>query len=473
MTALYDVLNTKFTALVGSSPENDIVFNDPDISPRHCQISKIEDGKYLIVDLNSVTGTFVNNKRIDKEFISDTDFISVGNNIFQIRKKITEHAVQKTVTVETSEPVIETKMEQTVSDSPASAIDTGPTVVRVTGGTRESRKKIGVYLLSAPEDRESCLAINKHLSAIRFNTVLPIEITGDFNVPPGEDITRFKQKVFEADIVLAFISVDFLNNDECYERIKKVIINHNNRKTILLPILARNCMWKATPFANLPLLPKNQQPLNNKQFWNSEDDALTEVVNDIYNSINEFTKHATEDRPVQPAAHASVLPVLQVDWRQNYLWKAFWKRVAASLLDGLIIGLPLTLVFYVAILGPVQRDVYYYGNVSESTSAQIVFYYILLMCIQIVIYAFMESSQWRGTPGKRIMGLQISDNAGNPISFKKSAVRNIIKLLIFAFASVASWITLLYLIAQTVSYFITKKFFHDQLSNTVIGERLK
>ena len=41
------------------------------------------------------------------------------------------------------------------------------------------------------------------------------------------------------------------------------------------------------------LLPKNQHPLNDKQFWNSEDDALTSVVSDIYNAINDFSKKET------------------------------------------------------------------------------------------------------------------------------------------------------------------------------------
>ncbi len=61
-----------------------------------------------------------------------------------------------------------------------------------------------------------------------------------------------------------------------------------------------------------------------------------------------------------------------------------------------------------------------------------------------------------------------------PISFAKSVVRNVIKLLISAFASIGDGILIIiYMVAQIISYARTKKFFHDQLSNTVIGERLK
>jgi uncharacterized RDD family membrane protein YckC len=71
------------------------------------------------------------------------------------------------------------------------------------------------------------------------------------------------------------------------------------------------------------------------------------------------------------------------------------------------------------------------------------------------------------------MKLQITDNAGHPISFMKAVLRNVIKLLIGAFSNIGDGvIVFIYLIAQTIAYAKTKKFFHDQLSNTVIGERL-
>lgn len=468
MSTILDILANKYTVFVGSSPENDVVFSEAETSPRHCQISKVGDNNFLIADLNSATGTFVNNKKIDKEFITESDFITVGSNIFQLSKKVTTD-------VNTNPPA------QAFVNKPEQAVEApvAPSPVKEEKPADSTKKKISVYFLSAPEDENISHAIDKHLSTIRFNTNLPIEIDGDFKIGAGENIAQHKQKLFEADIVLVFVSVDLLNNDTCYERLKKVIANHNNRKTILLPILARNCMWKATPFASLPLLPKNQQPLNNKQFWNSEDDALTEVVNDIYKAINDFAKPEVKDTKV--LAGPSQKTVLEIDWRKNYLWKVFWKRVAASLLDGLIIGLPLYLVFYVLVLGSVQsynsysNDYYNYENnyMSGETAVKIIFYYLMMVGAQILIYAFMESSSWRGTPGKRIMKLQITDKAGNPISFQKAIVRNIIKLLIGAFSNIGSGIlVIIYAIAQIISYTQTKKFFHDQLSNTVIGERM-
>jgi uncharacterized RDD family membrane protein YckC len=217
------------------------------------------------------------------------------------------------------------------------------------------------------------------------------------------------------------------------------------------------------------------------------------VVNDIYKSIHDFTSKDTAEKPLQKQF---TMPKLDVDWRKNYLWTVFWKRVVASVLDGFIIGTPLILIYSLAVVPHVwnqyNEDVrnyninYSYGFYGQPPSImsvwiQLFFYYLLLVAIQIVIYAFMESSSWQGTLGKLIMKLQITDNAGNPISFWKSVVRNVIKCLIYAFASylayayqsVGTIVFILFVIAQIISYTITKKFFHDQLSNTVIGERLK
>jgi len=467
MSTILDILNSKYTVFVGSAAENDVVLDDGDVSSRHCQISKVGDNSFLIADLGSVTGTFVNNKKIEREFITESDFITVGGNIFQLTKKVS--AAGPAPQAQTTSSAPPPKAETFTPKEP-------PKEEKAYAGPRT---KITVYFLSAPEDENICRSIDKHLSTIRSSSNIPIEINGDFKIEAGENIGLYKQRLFEADIVLVFVSVDLLNNDESYERLKKVIANHNNRKTTLLPILARNCMWKATPFANLPLLPKNQQPLNNKQFWNSEDDALTAVVNDIYNAINEFSKPETQ-QVKQTGSSAIRVPqqsILEIDWRKNYLWKVFWKRVAASLLDGLIIGVPLYIIFFMLVLGSVQAQGgdYYdtdYGGISETAAIQIVFYYLLMTAAQILIYAFMESSSWRGTPGKRIMKLQITDQAGNPISFGKALLRNIIKLIIGAFSGIGNGVLIfVYAIAQIIAYTQTKKFFHDQLSNTVIGER--
>ncbi len=49
---------------IGRSPDNDIFLDDVTVSRKHAVLQE-QDGEYLIEDLGSLNGTFVNRKRID------------------------------------------------------------------------------------------------------------------------------------------------------------------------------------------------------------------------------------------------------------------------------------------------------------------------------------------------------------------------------------------------------------------------
>ena len=397
----------------------------------------------------------------------------------------------------------------------------------------KKRSKIQVYFLAAHEEEDECQAIRKHLVPAIRNSKIPIEINSDFDIPAGEDKAQYKLKLLEADIVLALISSDYISDDETYERTQKVIARYNNNETILVPILVRNCLWKSTPFVNLPLLPKNFQPLNNKQFWNSEDDALMAVVEDIYEAINDFSnKESFETEPAvkivkvvedefktdsaatkrlkladepelqingaemgiegestfeeiktetqpekiivetaQPLInqpefeHSSqterqkqVIPI-EVDWRKQYYKKVLWKRAVAFFLDQFLVLFSSLFLFYF-IVALVDSESLEQSNESDPFQIPAFIFYF-------IVCAVMESSKLRGTFGKRIMKLQITDRAGEPISFFRALWRNITRVIIGY-----SYIFIIPLIIQIVRFQKTKKLFHDQLSSTVIGEKL-
>jgi uncharacterized RDD family membrane protein YckC len=400
----------------------------------------------------------------------------------------------------------------------------------------KKRSKIRVYFLAAPEEEDECRAIRKHLSPVIRNSKIPIEIQSDFEIPAGEDKEKYKLKLLESDIVLALISSDYISDDETYERTQKVIERYNKNETILVPILVRNCLWKSTPFVNLPLLPRNYQPLNNKQFWNSEDDALMAVVGDIYEAINKFSveealqlsnegspqkiteqkaepaitvtepeeisvqpdhknivtevkvvgenqveeiktnvepekKVAETAQPVESISNQNenfqknekkaVMPI-EVDWRKKYYRKVLWKRLGAFALDHLIMipvfvfSLLLSMFFAYLVKDP---------NVTDLTGTETFFIFLIAFSIYFIINSKMESSKWRGTLGKRIMKLQITDRAGEPVSFFRAMGRNILR-------TVVGYLFIILLPFQYFRFKKTKKLFHDELSGTVIGERL-
>ena len=70
-------LNAEFT-LIGRNRENDCVINEPTISRQHAKIAH-ENNAFVLYDLDSTTGTFVNNIKIEKKILSTGDIILLGS----------------------------------------------------------------------------------------------------------------------------------------------------------------------------------------------------------------------------------------------------------------------------------------------------------------------------------------------------------------------------------------------------------
>lgn len=71
-------------ATIGRSPENTIQLLDPGVSTRHCQIF-VKRGEYVLADLGSRNGTFVNGQRVSKIRLADGDRIQIGKHVFEVR----------------------------------------------------------------------------------------------------------------------------------------------------------------------------------------------------------------------------------------------------------------------------------------------------------------------------------------------------------------------------------------------------
>jgi len=72
---------------IGRSVSNDIYLDDPSVSQKHAIVRKkqLTDGAYVcfIKDLKSTNQTFVNNKAIDEQPLSDQDLIVIGTKNFR------------------------------------------------------------------------------------------------------------------------------------------------------------------------------------------------------------------------------------------------------------------------------------------------------------------------------------------------------------------------------------------------------
>jgi len=62
----------------GRHPESDILLDDVTVSRRHAEISRTERGDFMIRDVGSTNGTYVNRKRIEEVALAPGDEVQIG-----------------------------------------------------------------------------------------------------------------------------------------------------------------------------------------------------------------------------------------------------------------------------------------------------------------------------------------------------------------------------------------------------------
>ena len=65
---------------IGKASDNDFVVNDPHVSRYHAKLVREEGGYWLLEDLGSTNGTFVNGAQIVKKHVTPSDTIKLGDN---------------------------------------------------------------------------------------------------------------------------------------------------------------------------------------------------------------------------------------------------------------------------------------------------------------------------------------------------------------------------------------------------------
>ena len=107
---------------------------------------------------------------------------------------------------------------------------------------------------------------------------------------------------------------------------------------------------------------------------------------------------------------------------QAVVYSGFWRRVAASLIDSVIlsvVGFILGMVLGLAMVSGGTDDT----EVVELTGN------VVGLFLGWLYYALMESSSKQATIGKMVMGIKVTDLEGNQISFARASGRHFGKII--------------------------------------------
>jgi pSer/pThr/pTyr-binding forkhead associated (FHA) protein len=78
-SVLKTIVFDKEVITIGRHSDNDIHIDSLSVSSQHARIVKYHK-KYIIEDLDSTNGTFLNKKRISKDKLSDNDVLTIGKH---------------------------------------------------------------------------------------------------------------------------------------------------------------------------------------------------------------------------------------------------------------------------------------------------------------------------------------------------------------------------------------------------------
>lgn len=116
--------------------------------------------------------------------------------------------------------------------------------------------------------------------------------------------------------------------------------------------------------------------------------------------------------------------------RAPVAYAGFWLRLAAYLIDSLLLGFVLGNLLLRPLLGrpggiPADNPWFLFTNTSPQVTALL----LLFLMGNWVYFAVSESSAWRATLGKKLLGLEVVDLAGKRISFARASGRFFAKIL--------------------------------------------
>lgn len=139
-------------------------------------------------------------------------------------------------------------------------------------------KALRVFVSYSHQDEALKNELIKHLSPLKRLNL--IDEWHDRKINAGDQWdTAIADALKTADIVLLLVSIDFINSRYCYDVEMMSALDRERRgELVVIPVIARNCMWKTTEFARLQATPTDGKAIAS---WSDRDEALTVVAQRI------------------------------------------------------------------------------------------------------------------------------------------------------------------------------------------------
>jgi hypothetical protein len=135
-----------------------------------------------------------------------------------------------------------------------------------------------VFVSYSHRDEEIKNELIKHISPLKR-----INLIADWHDRKIEAGDKWEQVISEnlkkADIIILLVSIDFINSEYCYGTEMDAALDRETAgQAVIIPVIARSCMWKNSRFAPYQALPTDGKAIAT---WSDRDEALTVVSEGI------------------------------------------------------------------------------------------------------------------------------------------------------------------------------------------------
>jgi uncharacterized RDD family membrane protein YckC len=168
----------------------------------------------------------------------------------------------------------------------------------------------------------------------------------------------------------------------------------------------------------------------------------------------------------EPGSFAPDTGAAAITARKPVAYAGFWLRLAAYLIDSLLLGIAVGIFIFMPLLGQGgagEMSPESFWALYMDTSRQGIARRLLVVMAAWLYWALLESSALQATPGKRMLGLFVTDLQGRRISFARASGRFFGKF-ISGFLLMAGYIM--------AAFTEKKQALHDMLAGCVVLKKI-
>ena len=162
-----------------------------------------------------------------------------------------------------------------------------------------------LFLSYCHKDKEYLEDFNNHVSPL-MQAELISNIWFDSQISAGGDINQIYTHIKNSNIVVCFVSANYLASESCQNEIDEAFRLRKNKNVEIMPIIISSCDWKFR-FGKIKVCPEDGHPVD---MWENKNVAWKDVVSqlrELINSISPSKETSTLKASIQkaPAQKAS------------------------------------------------------------------------------------------------------------------------------------------------------------------------